>query len=72
MICKRNKFILLISFTNHGLIACILLGINICSEIEIPTGSSLATILKKLWEFNVCTKMKKPQGILVIVFSCLK
>ena len=26
----------LISFTNYGLFACTLLGINICSEIEIP------------------------------------
>ena len=42
MIYQRNKFInsspvnKLISFINHGLIACTLLGINIYSKIEIP------------------------------------
>ena len=38
-VARRNETLVLlkkISFINHGLIACTLLGINIYSKIEIP------------------------------------
>ena len=56
----------LISFTNYGLFACTLLGINICSEIEIPAWILARDTIGYLYISVGCSTTSKCGSVYVL------